>query len=181
MAATMQANAVYDDHNGRIESPPLPRYESFDGSQYSGVGYDRESMVGVANGGYDRNSSAQNGGYDFRHPSGVPGGGLRQPAGSHQITLDTLVRTPQEDPVGLHMLYETAMLDSRPYEVLDISEVDALKKELVRLHHRIEAANRKLALETKVKEAAQNLQRLYSTGEGSLEGRCVGVELWKSQ
>ena len=165
MAATMQANAVYDDHNGRIESPPLPRYESFDGSQYSGVGYDRESMVGVANGGYDRNSSAQNGGYDFRHPSGVPGGGPRQPAGSHQITLDTLVRTPQEDPVGLHMLYETAMLDSRPYEVLDISEVDALKKELVRLHQRIEAANRKLALETKVKEAAQNLQRLYSTGE----------------
>ncbi|KAI7535031.1 hypothetical protein KC331_g12240, partial [Hortaea werneckii] len=45
---------------------------------------------------------------------------------------------------------------------LDMAEVDALKKEHARLDSRIEAAKRKLALESKVKDAAQNLQRLYA-------------------
>lgn len=83
---------------------------------------------------------------------------------SHDITLDTKVQPRAHDPVGLHLLYETALLDAQSYEILDINEVDELKKEHARLGPRIEAANRKLVLESKVKDAAQNLQRLYSSG-----------------
>jgi len=77
------------------------------------------------------------------------------------IRLDTRQEDGQ-DAVGRHLLYETALLDTQAYEILDIDEVDELKKEHTRLHSRIEAANRKLALESKVKDAAQNLHRLYS-------------------
>jgi DNA repair exonuclease SbcCD ATPase subunit len=64
--------------------------------------------------------------------------------------------------MGRHLLYETALLDTQTYEILNIDEVDELKKEQTRLKSRIDAANRKLVLESKVKEAAQNIHRLYS-------------------
>lgn len=44
-----------------------------------------------------------------------------------------------------------------------MDEVDSLKKELARLNPQIDAIQRKLVLESKVRDAAQNLQRLYST------------------
>lgn len=84
-----------------------------------------------------------------------------QPPMVDDIRLDTRQEDGQ-DAVGRHLLYETALLDTQAYEILDINEVDELKKEHTRLHSRIEAANRKLALESKVKDAAQNLHRLYS-------------------
>ncbi|GAB7364023.1 hypothetical protein MBLNU230_g4580t1 [Neophaeotheca triangularis] len=71
------------------------------------------------------------------------------------------------DDVGRHLLYETAMIDSRAFEILDMSEVDALKKEHARLGAKLEAAQRKFALESKVRDAAQNLHRLYSTSSKS--------------
>ncbi|KAK4543013.1 hypothetical protein LTR36_006011 [Oleoguttula mirabilis] len=132
--------------------PPLPRYESYDGSQYSVAhGLDRASSQGGFNG-------VTGGGHYNEYDYNTP---LEERA-SHQISLNTQLRAPNGDAVGHHLLYETAMLDSQAYELLDIGEVDALKKEQTRLNSRIEAASRKLALESKVKDAAQNLQRLYS-------------------
>ncbi|KAK0808972.1 hypothetical protein LTR38_004448 [Friedmanniomyces endolithicus] len=150
LVTNMQANgAYYDQHE-----PPLPRYVSYDGSQYSNPGTDRTSTASwkplraVSGGGHHDD-------YDYNTP-------LEERA-SHQISLNTRVRRSQDrDVVGQHLLYETAMLDSQFYEMLEIAEVDALKKEQARLNARIEAANRKLVLESKVKDAAQNLQRLYS-------------------
>ena len=78
------------------------------------------------------------------------------------MSVNTKVRDNGQDAVGKHLLFETALLDTQSYEVLPIHEVDELKKELSRLEQRIEAAKRKLVLESKVKDAAQNLQRLYS-------------------
>ncbi|KAK5006976.1 hypothetical protein LTR28_005823, partial [Elasticomyces elasticus] len=62
-------------------------------------------------------------------------------------------RTPKpiqlNDPIALHLLVETAVLDSQDYEVLGIDEVDVLKKELARVLSRIEGTKRRLALESK--------------------------------
>lgn len=88
---------------------------------------------------------------------------------SHQISLNTRLHDHNHDAVGQHLLYENALLDTQAFQILDINEVDELKKEQARLNQRIEAANRKLTLETKVKDAARNLQRLYSSDKK--EGR----------
>lgn len=78
------------------------------------------------------------------------------------MALNTKVRNQNQDVVGRHLLYETAMLDSNSFAILTLEEVEDLKKELTRLQSRIDGTQRKLALESKVKDAATNLQRLYS-------------------
>ncbi|KAI7270788.1 hypothetical protein KC345_g7330 [Hortaea werneckii] len=139
--------------NGGYHEPPLPRYESYDGSQYSAP-FDRGSFNGLPNGGRGGNPYATE---DITYNTPI------EERASHQISLNTRMRAQNHhDPVGHHMLYETAMMDTQSYEILDMVEVDALKKEHARLDSRIEAAKRKLALESKVKDAAQNLQRLYA-------------------
>ena len=66
------------------------------------------------------------------------------------------------------------MGDSQHYEVLSFEEIDDLKKELSLLDTRIDATKRKLVLESKLRDAAQSLNRLYtpngnreSTGNGN--------------
>jgi DNA repair exonuclease SbcCD ATPase subunit len=78
------------------------------------------------------------------------------------MALNTKVRDQNQDIVGRHLLYETAMLDSNSFAILTLEEVEDLKKELTRLQSRLDAAQRRLTLESKVKDAATNLQRLYS-------------------
>ena len=67
------------------------------------------------------------------------------------------------DPVAMHLLMETAISDSKEYEILSFEEVEQLKKERSVLRSRLDAARRKLALETKLRDAASSLNRLYST------------------
>ncbi|GAB1209946.1 hypothetical protein APSETT445_008734, partial [Aspergillus pseudonomiae] len=67
------------------------------------------------------------------------------------------------DPVTMYLLTETAMGDSVHYEVLSLEEVEGLKKESKFLSGRLEAAKRKLALETKLRDAAMSLSRLYNS------------------
>ena len=62
----------------------------------------------------------------------------------------------------MHLLVETAIIDSNEYEVLSFEEVEELKKEYKFLASRIDAAKRKLALESKVRDAALSLSRLYN-------------------
>ncbi|CUS11809.1 unnamed protein product [Tuber aestivum] len=66
------------------------------------------------------------------------------------------------DPMAMHLLVETAIVDSTEYEILSYEEVDELKKEYNFLANRIDASKRKLALESKVRDAALSLSRLYS-------------------
>ncbi|KAK7553585.1 Up-regulated during septation-domain-containing protein [Phyllosticta citricarpa] len=67
------------------------------------------------------------------------------------------------DVVHVHLLVETAVGDSMGYDVLSIDEMEALKKERASLASRMEAVGQKLALESKVRDAAQSLNRLYSS------------------
>ena len=66
------------------------------------------------------------------------------------------------DPVLLHLLTETAIGDSAGYEILPFEEVEDLKREYATLSNRVESTKRKLALETKLRDAAQSLRRLSS-------------------
>lgn len=72
----------------------------------------------------------------------------------------------------MHLLMETAIGDSHEYEVLSFEEVDGMKRECSLLYNRIEATKRKLTLESKLRDAAQSLNRLNSTRsrEVSVEG-----------
>lgn len=72
----------------------------------------------------------------------------------------------------MHLLMETAIGDSAEYEILSIEKVDEIKKECSFLNNRIEATRRKLILESKLRDAAQSLNRLNSarSREGSVEG-----------
>jgi chromosome segregation ATPase len=63
----------------------------------------------------------------------------------------------------MHLLMETAIGDSKGYGVLSYEELEELKRERAALLSRVEATRRKLALESKLRDAAQSLNRLYST------------------
>ncbi|KEF54950.1 uncharacterized protein A1O9_08602 [Exophiala aquamarina CBS 119918] len=65
----------------------------------------------------------------------------------------------------MHLLTETAISDSREYEVLSFDEVEQLKRERIYLRGKIDTTKRKLGLESKLRDAAQSLNRLYSTRE----------------
>ncbi|KAF7713683.1 Uncharacterized protein PECH_000614 [Penicillium ucsense] len=64
------------------------------------------------------------------------------------------------DPVTMYLLTETAIEDSNRYEILPFEEVEHLKKERSILKPRIDSIKRKLALETKLRDAAQALGKL---------------------
>lgn len=62
----------------------------------------------------------------------------------------------------MYLLTETAIGDSTNFEILSFEEVEGLKKERTLLSTRIEGTKRRLALETKLRDAAQSIGRLYS-------------------
>ncbi|KAJ5225787.1 hypothetical protein N7468_007012 [Penicillium chermesinum] len=82
------------------------------------------------------------------------------PLNSDHPRSSALVNT--KDPVTMFLLAQTAMGDSTDYEILSFEEVDALKKERHLLAGRIAGTKRRLALETKLRDAAQSIGRLYS-------------------
>ena len=72
----------------------------------------------------------------------------------------------------MHLLMETAMGDSDEYRVLSFDEIEELKKELSVLFSRIDGLKHKLALEIKLRDAAQSINRLYTNRgrEGNTDG-----------
>ncbi|KAI1815736.1 hypothetical protein GGS20DRAFT_541739 [Poronia punctata] len=67
-----------------------------------------------------------------------------------------------KDPVQVHLLTETALSDSKEYVVLSEDEVDNLKKQCQFLTQRIEQARSNLAIQSKYRDAAISMTRLYS-------------------
>lgn len=62
----------------------------------------------------------------------------------------------------MHLLMETALGDSKQYEVLPFEEVDDLKQQLALLSGSIDAKKRKLVIESKLSDAASSLNRLHT-------------------
>ena len=66
------------------------------------------------------------------------------------------------DPIQVHLLVETALGDSSQYEVLSQEEVDDLKKQHQSLTQRIEQTRQNLAIQSKYRDAAVSMAKLYS-------------------
>lgn len=62
----------------------------------------------------------------------------------------------------MHLLTETALLDSKGYEILSQEEVDDLKKQRHILNQRIEQVRSSLAIQSKYRDAAMSMSKLYS-------------------
>ncbi|KAG5962976.1 hypothetical protein E4U57_006599 [Claviceps arundinis] len=77
------------------------------------------------------------------------------------------LRSPQvdlKDPIQVHLLTETALLDSQGFEILSQEEVDELKKQAELLSQRVESTRSNLAIQCKYRDAAASMARL---GQGS--------------
>lgn len=79
---------------------------------------------------------------------------------------------------------ETAIGDSKHFEVLLPDRIDSVKRELAGLSSRLEATRKKLALEQKVRDAAQSIDRLpskpASRGKASVTPHISGEEAAES-
>ncbi|KAK7980949.1 hypothetical protein PG989_013406 [Apiospora arundinis] len=82
------------------------------------------------------------------------------PMNSDRIQSSMLVDL--KDPVQVHLLTETAILDSKQYEILSQEEVDDLKKQCQLLNQRIDQTRSSLAIQSKYRDAAVSMARLYS-------------------
>jgi predicted nucleic acid-binding Zn-ribbon protein len=71
------------------------------------------------------------------------------------------------DPIQVHLLVETALDDSKEYEILSPEEVDDLKKLCRSLSQRIGQTRQNLALQSKYRDAAISMSKLYSTPDKS--------------
>jgi len=67
-----------------------------------------------------------------------------------------------KDPVQVHLLTETALSDSKQYAVLSEDEVDNLKKQCHLLTQKIEQTRSNLTIQSKYRDAAISMTRLYS-------------------
>jgi len=74
------------------------------------------------------------------------------------------------DPIQVHLLVETALGDSEEYEILAPEEVDDLKKQCQLLTQRIEQTRQNLAIQSKYRDAAISMSKLYNPADKK-EGR----------
>ena len=73
------------------------------------------------------------------------------------------------DPIQIHLLVETALGDSKEYEILSQEEVDDLKKQCQYHTQRIEQTRQNLAIQSKYRDAAMSMGKLYGTMEKNKE------------
>lgn len=76
-----------------------------------------------------------------------------------------------KDPIQVHLLTETALSDSKQYEILSQEEVDGLKKQCQSLAQRIESTRANLVIQAKYRDAANSMARLYSPTSDGPPGR----------
>lgn len=66
------------------------------------------------------------------------------------------------DPVLMHLLMETAISDSKGFEIMSFEELEDLKRRRGFLRTKLDGARRQLGLEKKMQEAAHSLTKLYT-------------------
>ncbi|KAL7937513.1 Up-regulated during septation domain-containing protein [Trichoderma chlorosporum] len=74
-----------------------------------------------------------------------------------------------KDPIQVHLLTETALSDSKEFEVLSQEEVDRLKKQCQLLSQRVESTRSNLAIQSKYRDAAVSMAKLYAAGKSEEE------------
>ncbi|KFY78990.1 hypothetical protein V499_01940 [Pseudogymnoascus sp. VKM F-103] len=78
------------------------------------------------------------------------------------------------DPIQMHLLVSTALEDATGYAILAPEEVDSLRKQCIRLTQRIESTRQNLAVQSKYRDAAINMGKLYSDGGSDGKRRSRG-------
>ncbi|PNY26651.1 Uncharacterized protein TCAP_03421 [Tolypocladium capitatum] len=73
-------------------------------------------------------------------------------------------RVDLDDPIQVHLLTETALSDSKGYEILTQEEVDEMKKQSQLLSQRVESTRTNLAIQSKYRDAAVSMAKLYGPG-----------------
>lgn len=86
------------------------------------------------------------------------------PLGTGRPQSSTLLNI--DDPVQVHLLVETALGDSKDFELLSPEEVDDLKKRIQSLAQRIEQTRQNLAIQSKYRDAAKSMSKLYGSARG---------------
>src|SRR5271154_6361866 len=71
------------------------------------------------------------------------------------------------DPIQVHLLVETALGDSKEFEILSPEEVDELKKQCRALSQRIDQTRQNLAIQSKYLDAAISMAKLYSSSDNA--------------
>ncbi|KAG9258089.1 involucrin repeat protein [Emericellopsis atlantica] len=66
------------------------------------------------------------------------------------------------DPIQVHLLTETALSDSKEYEILSQEEIDDLKKQCAFINQRIDSTRSNLLIQAKFRDAAISMAKLYS-------------------
>ncbi|TEA20130.1 hypothetical protein C8034_v007904 [Colletotrichum sidae] len=79
-----------------------------------------------------------------------------------------------KDPIQVHLLTETALTDSKQFKILSQEEVDSLKKQLQSLSLRVEQTRANLAIQTKYRDAAISMARLYSQPDNTKRRSLMG-------
>ncbi|KAK4224982.1 Up-regulated during septation-domain-containing protein [Podospora fimiseda] len=78
----------------------------------------------------------------------------------------SFTRVDLKDSIQIHLLTETALSDSKSFEILPQEEVDELKKQVQSMTMRVEQARANLAIQSKYRDAAVSMARLYSSPRG---------------
>ncbi|RDA83396.1 hypothetical protein CP532_4832 [Ophiocordyceps camponoti-leonardi (nom. inval.)] len=76
-----------------------------------------------------------------------------------------LARVDLKDAIQVHLLTETALSDSKKFEILSQEEVDELKKQSQVLAQRVESTRANLAIQSKYRDAAVSMARLFDTAQ----------------
>ncbi|CAH0041017.1 unnamed protein product [Clonostachys solani] len=71
-----------------------------------------------------------------------------------------------KDPIQIHLLTETALSDSKEFEILSQEEIDGLKKLVQTLTKRIESTRSNLLIQAKYRDAANSMAKLYNPSNG---------------
>lgn len=75
------------------------------------------------------------------------------------------------DPIHMHLLVETALDDAQSFEILSHEEVDELKKLCRSLEQRVGQTRQNLAIQSKYRDAAVNMAKLYTSKDGEKKHR----------
>ncbi|KAK1979451.1 involucrin repeat protein [Colletotrichum cereale] len=79
-----------------------------------------------------------------------------------------------KDPIQVHLLTETALTDSKQYRILSQEEVDGAKKQIQSLSLRVEQTRANLAIQTKYRDAAVSMAKLYTQPEAGRRRSLLG-------
>ncbi|KAL1664300.1 Up-regulated during septation-domain-containing protein [Schizophyllum commune] len=133
--------------------PPLPNDDDSPGSsaRTSGV-----SSMMTSQGQTSATSSPSRPSMSLDKSTPIPGSS--RPEWKRSSTLVNL-----RDELLVSLLASEAAIDSRDFEILSSEEVEDLKKEEHVLASRLVAANKKVALETKIRDAAISLSKVNSS------------------